>query len=413
MEKLKRRPDGRFRCKYKDKYFYGDTAREALNARDQYKDLIKAGLRSNSGKMTVREYSGIWLPTHRSGCRKDTYNSYASYLDRVNDVIGDMPVIQVTPTDIKSVYNIFNGMSDSTITKVKMLVFSMFKFAVMDGYARSNPCESVAPDKGYSGTHRAITDEERKWILETPSPMRLAVLVMLYAGLRRGEVLALSMDSVDLDNNVIYVTQAVSFEKNKRTIKDPKTRAGTRTVPIVSKLQDELKGHEGMIFEKELSRSGFEKAWQTYVHTVERHVNGCQQGWYGKRKEDIAANPKKYEKFQKLVAESKRLAKLGKAKEAQAKQEEADQIRLEGWKPFTVRPHDLRHSYVQMLCDAKVEIDLAMKWVGHGNEKMIRQIYDHVSDYRSERALSDVENVISERWGSNGGQNQNLDSGSR
>ena len=398
MQRLKKRADGRYRCKYKDKEFYGATQEEALIAREQYKDLIKAGLREDSGEMTVRRYSAKFLPTHKTGIRKDTYNTYAHYLDQVNDIIGDMPVIKVTPTDIKSVYNQFIGMSDSTIKKVKMLVTSMFKYAVADGYARSNPCDDVIPAEGYSGSHRAITDEERQWILDTPSEMRLAVLVMLYAGLRRGEVLALDMDSVDFKNNLIYVTTAVSYEGNKRTIKDPKTKAGTRAVPLFKTLQDELKGHEGLIFPKELSRSGFRKAWLKYVSTVETRINGVKKRWYGRRKEDKQKDPLKVAKVSRLEREAKMLAQKGKTKEAEEKAQEAEALRLEGWKSFTVRPHDLRHSFVQMLCDAKVEIDLAMKWVGHGNEKMIRQIYDHVSDYRSDKAVTDVEQVITDRW---------------
>ena len=394
--KLKQRADGRYRCVYRGKAFYGATSAEALKAREQYIDMLKAGLRAEAGGMTVREYSARWLPTHKTGIRRDTYNTYASYIDRINDVIGDMPVMSVTPTDIKSAYNQFNGMSNSTITKVKMLMASLFKFAVADGYARSNPCDFVVPDKGYSGTHRAITDEERQWIAETQSEMRLAALVMLYAVLRRGEVLALTMDSVDLINDVIYVTEAVSFEGNRRTIKDPKTKAGTRAVPIFRALHEELKGHKGAIVAKELSRSGFRKAWEKYVNAVEVHVNGCQKRWYGRRREDKTGE--KYAQRMMLERKADRLYRCGRQQEAQQALEEAERIRLEGWKSFTVRPHDLRHSYVQMLCDAKVEIDLAMKWVGHGDEKMIRQIYDHVSSYRSERAKGDVEQVIADRW---------------
>ena len=396
---LKQRSDGRYRCKYKDKEFYGATQKEALKAREAYIDLLKAGLKQDAGKMTVRQYSAKWLPAHKAGCAKDTYNSYANYIDQINTVIGDMPIGSVTPTDVKEVYNHFIGRSNSMITKIKMLMVGMFKYAVADGYARSNPCEDVSPDKGFSGSHRAITDEERKWILETESDMRLAVLVMLYAGLRRGEVLALTMDSVDLKNNLIYVTEAVGFVGNQRIIKDPKTKAGTRAVPIFSKLREELKGHKGAIFPRELSKSGFEKAWKVYVNQVERTINGCQKRWYGRTKQDKEKNPERYNHVARLEAEAKMLAKKGKKKASEEKYAEAEEERLNGWIDFTVRPHDLRHSYVQMLCDAKVEIDLAMKWVGHRDAKMIRQIYDHVSDYRSEKATKDVESVITERWG--------------
>lgn len=62
-------------------------------------------------------------------------------------------------------------------------------------------------------------------------------MVMLYAGLRRGEVLALDLDrDVDYFNHCIYVREAVRFDSNQPIITDPKTSAGVRTVPMVSVL---------------------------------------------------------------------------------------------------------------------------------------------------------------------------------
>lgn len=391
------RSDGRYRCKYKDKYFYGRTQTEALRARDNYRDMLKAGLNPETSGTTVREYSASWLPTHKAGIKKQTYNTYASYIDRINDLIGDKPVSQVVPSDIKSVYNDFLGMSDSTVKKVKMLIVSMFRSAVEDGYIRKNPCTNVTPHQGKSGSHRAITDEERQLIINTPAKFRLAVLVMLYAGLRRGEVLALDMSSVDFKEKVIRVTEAVSFDGNARVVGDPKTQSGIREVPLFSRLEAELKGHTGLVAGKEFTQTGFERAWEGYVNTIERSVNGCQKRWYGRRKEDKQRDPVKYAKVVKLEKEAEKLRRFGKKAEAKQKQSEADALRLAGWKSFTVRPHDLRHSFVQMLCDANVEIDLAMKWCGHGDERMIRHIYDHVSEYRSEKAITDVETVITER----------------
>ena len=84
----------------------------------------------------------------------------------------------------------------------------------------------------------------------------------------------------------------------------------------------------------------------------------------------------------------------GKYIKAKVKKAEAESLRLADWKSFSIRTHDLRHSFVTMLCDANVEKDLAMKWVGHADEKMINRIYDHVSEYRKEKATKDVEALL-------------------
>ena len=397
------RKDGRYKCKYKGKQFYGNTPSEALAKREHYTDLIKQGLKAEKEGLTVREYSAKWLPTHKTGIKRQTYNAYAGYLDRMNSVIGDEPIMHITPTDIKAVYNTTIGMSYSTVHKLKTTVTSMFESAQRDGLIRVNPCHDVKPHDAEAGTHRAITDEELNLILTVEHPFRLAVLTMRYAGLRRGEVLALNIDTdIDFKKDEITISEAVVFDGNKRVLDTPKTEAGIRKIPLFSRLKAELKGHHGLVAGKEFTQSGFERAWESYVNTVERHINGCQKRWYGRRKEDIATNPERAQKIADLLFEAKKYRAFHKDELAVKKEQEAEALRLTGWQSFTVRPHDLRHSFAQMLCDANVEIDLAIQWMGHTDERMIRQIYDHVSQYRREKATADVEAMLADKMEKNG-----------
>ena len=389
------RADGRFRCKYKGKCFYGKTQAEAYANREHYIDLLKQGLKAEAEGITVREYSGKWLPTHKAGVARRTYNAYANHLDAMNSVIGDKAIITVVPSDIMQVYGLYLSKSESSVHKLKNTMTAMFESAYRDGYIRVNPCTEVEPFKAESGSHRAITDEENELILDTPHPFRLAVLTMRYAGLRRGEVLALQMSDIDFTEKIIHVTKAFRYDGNQPMEVLPKTEAGYRDVPLFSRLEAELKGHKGYIAGKKMSMSAFDSAWNSYVTAIETTMNGCHKRWYGRRKSDKEKDPAKYALVESLIAEAEKARAFGKMDKAKAKMAEAEAVRLEGWKSFTVRPHDLRHSFVTMLCDANVEIDLAMKWVGHSDERMIRRIYDHVSEYRKQKATTDVEALLS------------------
>ena len=395
---LAERKDGRYRCRYKGKEFYAKSQTESFAKRKAYIDLLEEGMKTNAHDMTVREYSAKWLPTHRSDVKKRTYNTYAHYLDMANDIIGDMPMIDVTPTDIRSVYNIYNGKSQSSINKMVILMKSMFKSALNDGYVRFNPCEDAA---GTEGTHRALTEEEDKLILEVEHPLRLAVLFMRYAGLRRGEVLALESSDIDSKKDIIHITKAISFDGNKPVKGRPKTECGIRDVPLFACLKTQIKGFSGRVIGKEMSETSFTRAWESYINAVEKHINGCQKRWYGRRKIDREISKEMYEKVADLEKKAKIFQAYGKEKKYLATLEEIDKVRLEGWKSFSIRPHDLRHSFVTMLCDANVEKDLAMRWVGHADEKMINKIYDHVSQYRKEKATTDVEAMLKNTLRSN------------
>ena len=91
------------------------------------------------------------------------------------------------------------------------------------------------------------------------------------------------------------------------------------------------------------------------------------------------------------------------------KKEEADALRFMDWKSWTVRPHDLRHSFCVMLRDAGVDMKLAIQWMGHADEKMILKIYDHVTDLRIRSAISSVNSLNTAR-ASNGRQKNNRNS---
>lgn len=382
---MKQRKDGRFACRYKGEWFYGESEEEALNARKEYKRLEEAGMLQMVNGPTVRQYAARWLPLHKKGVSEKTYNDYASQIDALVSVLGDKPLVQVTVDDAKSVYsNHYSGYSKSTVKRARMLFVDLFDAALENDLVKKNPFRSkkAQPDKAEEGSHREITAEERRLILETEHPFRPAVMVMLYAGLRRGEALALNLDEdVDFEAGLIHVRHAVRFDSNQPILSDPKTEAGERDVALFSILQSELKGKKGLLAPaksgKLMSESAFTSAWHSYVHTIECKINGVnQKRWYGKTKE----HKKRIEKAKQL--------------RARGMEEEAAKVDLPLWQEFTVRPHDLRHSYCTMLRDAGVDMKQAMAWMGHADEKMILRIYDHLTDERYEKSTKQVENLL-------------------
>lgn len=102
-----------------------------------------------------------------------------------------------------------------------------------------------------------------------------------------------------------------------------------------------------------MSESAFVSAWNSYFNAIECRLNGVKQ----KRWRD----PDK------------------------------------PWVEIHIRPHDLRHSYCTMLRDAGVDIKLAMKWLGHADEKMILKVYDHVTDFRMQQAMDNIEKMLDGR----------------
>ena len=346
---LKKRADGRFVCRYKNKYFMGWSEAEVLKAREEYKQQEAAG-EYFAENPTVREYAERWLPLHKSDVSEKCYNDYKKQLSAMVDVIGDIPMREVTVDDAASVWKHYAGYSASTVKRAKMLCVALFETAIENDICRKNPFKArfAQPPKAPSGTHRALSPEEIDLIRNTPHRIQAGVMVMLYAGLRRGEALALTSKDIDLKANTISISKAVRFDGNRPVISAPKTAAGIRVVPILSALRPFLENVTGYLMPAQtgtvMTETAFSRAWDSYIHAL-----------------TVAAGH-----------------------------------------PVNIRPHDLRHTYCTMLRDAGVDMKQAMLWMGHADEKMILHIYDHVSDQRTKNSVEQIENMLFR--GQNGGQ---------
>jgi len=214
---------------------------------------------------------------------------------------------------------------------------------------------------------------------------------MLYAGLRRGEALALDIDrDVDFEQRLIHVRHAVRYDDNKPTLSDPKTEAGVRDIPLLSVLADELRGHHGLLISSRdgrlLTQGSMQSAWKSYIAALETESNGHIKRWHHRMLGDCDQYPELHRQMEQLIRDGKT--------------DEAEAIRLSDWQTYPIRTHDLRHSYCTMLRDSGVDLKIAMQWMGHADEKMILRIYDHITERRVNQAIKNVEMMLTSRQNS-------------
>lgn len=370
---LKRRPDGRYACRYKGEWFYGYTEDEALQARDDYKQAEREG-NVLKPSVTVAAYAAAWLPVARPAVSDSTYHGLAIHLDHLIKHLGDIPMAEVLPLQIKEVYSSeYLGRSQSYIQGAKQIYTALFDSAVENKICRTNPVrfKDAQPHSGTVGGHRAITDQERWWITHycTDHRAHAAVMAMLYAGLRPQEMKALDIDTaVDFEAGTITLTDFAHMDgSNHYEINGQgKTDNAARTIPLFTPLRQALKGKSGLLITtvsgKQVTVQAWRSAWESYVFAMETAINGCEKRWYGRTKEHKAI----------LDAGGK----------------------LPPWKDFTVVPYDLRHSFCTMCRDNGVELKTCVRWMGHADAKMVLKIYDEASDARSAREAAKLENRL-------------------
>ena len=361
---LKQRADGRYVCRYNGKWFMGRTSEEALAAREAYKLAeIRGELQPEIKKApTVAEYIPRWLTLYKSGVSDKCYDDYAKQLEALVPVIGSRTFDAVTVDDAASVWQHFDGYSASTIKRARMLYIGLFDAAVENEYCGKNPFRAkyAQPPKAPSGSHRELTAEEVTLIRTTDHRFRVPALLMLYAGLRRGEVLALTPADIDLKAKKLSVNKAVRFDGNRPVIVDPKTEAGTRSVPVLDAIRGDLAAvipskkaaRDQPLFQKVrggggyMTETAYSRTWESYMQAL-----------------SAAAGH-----------------------------------------PVSFRAHDLRHTYCTMLMDNGIDIHQAMIWLGHSDEKMILEIYDHAGERRSSAAVKKLNAALKSEIGRQNGR---------
>lgn len=370
-QRLKRRKDGYYVCRYKDQWFYSLDEDEALEMRKEYKRLEKLQLLSVP---TVKEYAEKWFERTYPEASFSTKNQMRIHLKKLTDLYGDLPVTSVRPSQIKSVYSsAYLGLSQTYIRAGKNLYCSLFDAIAADGYLAKNPArdKSARPQKGTSGSHRQITQQERTWIETLCTDHRVwpAVMAMLYSGIRPQEMKALKVErDVDFKKELITLHESAHRKDfNHYTLTEKgKTEKAMREIPLFPPLKDAIAGKTGYVITckdgSQITVGAWKRAWESYVVCMEEAINGCRKRWYGKTR-----------------AHKKILDDGGK---------------IPPWIEFTVVPYDLRHSFCCMCRDNGVELNTCIRWMGHADEKMVLRIYDEASDQRSEKEAEKLKKTL-------------------
>lgn len=142
----------------------------------------------------------------------------------------------ITPEDIQRA---LIHVEDAAGTRQAQLAFSLLR-AELGRAERSrripwNPCAALDPPHHTARAGRAITGED--W--EQLRPIiedDIALSLMAYAGLRRGEVLGLLRSDVDLAGQLLHVRRQRVRVHGQLITSTPKSAAGCRSVPITPDL---------------------------------------------------------------------------------------------------------------------------------------------------------------------------------
>jgi integrase len=168
----------------------------------------------------------------------------AALRTRVLPALGERRLDRVTRRDLRLLVEdlLELGLDASSVRNALMPLRVLLRRAVEDGELAVNPAAGIALPAVRGRRDRIASPEEvRQLLAALPQPDRALWATAFYAGLRRGELVALRWQDVDLERRLLRVERA--YDEKAHAFVEPKSRAGRRVVPIIAALATAFDEH--------------------------------------------------------------------------------------------------------------------------------------------------------------------------
>lgn len=385
MIKNTKRKDGRVKASVylgngKYKYVYAANNRELERKVQEVKLQLGKGIDVSAERDTFGQWAERWLKLKKLEVSNGRYNTY-SYRVRNLEPIAYMQIGKIRTMDIQDVIISLSaeGYALKTLKDVKNTASQIFHLAIDNRVIDYNPALSVKlPAEAPKETRRALTKEEQEWIAApTEHRAHRMAMIMMYAGLRRGEVIPLLWSDIDLSARTISVNKSVEMINGKSVLKEStKTAAGMRVVYIPQVLADFLAAepHNNSLLVcpdtsgRMMSESAYKRLWDSYLAELNFKF-GDFSGILVPNEQSGKSEP--YRKPKSRFAPQKI--------------------------PFVIpriTAHMLRHTFITLMYIAGVDLLTAKEQAGHADVQTTMEIYTHLDSIYKVKQIEKLDEYI-------------------
>lgn len=346
------------------------------------------GLRGKADKISLNVWYRTWMDDFKRPNLKltsiCTYEQiYDSYL---KPTLGGMHLAKIKTLHIQKLVNslVDDELSPKFIKGIIGVLSDMLEIATNNDLIVKNPVKAVTLPKPDDVERRVLTAGEQNTLLTYAKRDKWRqyeplLVVLLGAGLRIGECLALTWDDIDFEENIISINKTLVYikgskkEKSKFVCQPPKTKSGIRTIPLLSEVARALKRQK--VAQSRL-RLFMGPDWEPlcgFENLVFTKAKGTpyQAG-------DIR-------RFLNRIVEE-----INREETALAGKERREPVLME-----YVHPHALRHSFATRAIENNMPPKTLQKIMGHSKLELTMDLYVHVTDQTIENDMQRLEGIFS------------------
>ncbi|MBD8034604.1 site-specific integrase [Solibacillus merdavium] len=305
---------------------------------------------------TYRELYEAWFKSYKSTVEESTLNKTTKYFEHhILPAIGDYRIEQL---NVDICQRFVNKLHEKLVKArtVKAYASKVLDYAVIRNLINTNPFKLVempkkrAPKKSVNRVERNFyTKEELNKLLslmkeETNRKAYVAIHVLAFTGMRKGELLALTWEDIDFEKKEMTINKAIArglentmYEKSTKTGVSRTISLDNETINLLQEWQIDLKNSLGRRFKKKKQL------------VLPNEDNSYLQ-------------PTKTRKWLNYVIEKYKLP------------------------PLTT--HGLRHTHTSMLIEAGANMKQVQMRLGHSDIKTTMDIYTHLTAHAEKETVN-------------------------
>lgn len=367
-----KRKDGRW-CgayydeNYKRHYIYAKTQKEV-------KQLLKEKQNhyyTDAANVSLQDWVNIYLEKYkRNEIKETTYGTYIQYVGKhiCGTPLGKKRLSDITSNMLQNFYNQKKeeGYNPKTIRHIAVIVNGAMDKAYKLRMIPENPNSYTTLPKRVPFEASYMSKEEvDKLVKESKDdPLYPIVILTLFTGMRKGEVMALKWSNINFDEKILSIEGSLSRiysepdEKGHRhatyTILDPKSKKSRRRIPLTKIAIEAL--------EIQRHRQNMDKIKHGEVY-IDNGLVFCDEmgGYYNQRR-----FMNEYHEYLKKYGVS------------------------------DIRFHDLRHSFASLLLLSGVSIKVIQELMGHSSIALSMDLYTHLAEELKYKSIKEFEDFMSD-----------------
>ncbi|MED9969321.1 MAG: tyrosine-type recombinase/integrase [Ruminococcus sp.] len=246
-----------------------------------FEEEVKTGNVPTSN-IRFKQYSDRWLLEYgKQKLAPKTYSRYVEYLQRINQAIGHIKLQDLQPLHLNAFYRnlaengvnkkakrddkgniISNGrLSPKTIVEHHRVISKLLSTAVKWNLVKENVARRADPPKVPARDIDFLDENETREMLKAlddePVTYRMMIMLLIYTGMRRGELFGLEWKDIDFENGYLSVVRTSQYIGNKTLItKEPKTKSSHRKMKLSNDIIKMLKSYQVWQIEQRFKACG-------------------------------------------------------------------------------------------------------------------------------------------------------------